>query len=472
MVIECNRFRRPASSVQVKAEKECFRMKRLATIFALLVTLTTTCTVFATEYLFVGFDPHEQNMYCVIKGDGPFHATVYVEQTNPDGFLSGQYFWYNEATQGLEAGAHADDVDLFMCQTEVNPGDIATGDYNALRIWAQFYDENYNPTYVLETWDTLDVVAGEFTERDTEYGYQQGDCVPVLPDTIHINTSFCATICHGTYSIPIYCEDPDYTPPLVEVTVTNGCDPNDTHCDNPECPRIDTTLFTYRIRVFPGCRIFLVMTYCGEGPGCVCIWRSDFVLPAEMLSFTASPSDRAVTLNWATASETNTEQFVVTRSLERDGVYSEVHRGEAAGSSATRRDYSWTDRSVINGRTYYYKLHYTDANGNHVYSDNGAPVVVEATPGANIPTAFSLQQNFPNPFNAQTSFAFDLPTNEMVSLTVFDLLGREVATVLNGHMEAGHHTLNWSAEGLASGIYTYTLTAGSYTDSKKLLFLK
>ncbi len=447
-------------------------MKRLATIFATLACLTIVAQSFAVEHLFVGLNRPEQKMYCVIKGDSPFHALVYVQQSNPLGYLSGEYFWYNDETGDLEQGAYADDVNFFMCETALGTGEIPTGDYNVIRVWAQLYDEDYNPTYVLEAFDTLDVGVGEFTERDSEYGYLQDECDPVLPDTIRINSSFCATLCHGTYTIPIFCEDPDYTPPLVEVTVSNGCRPEDTHCDNPDCALLDTTLFTYRIRVFPGCRIRLIMTYCGEGPVCVCIWRSDFVLPANMIGFSAVPGNREVALNWATASETNTQEFVISRSNEREGVYAEVYRGAAAGNSSTTRNYSWTDRSVANDRTYYYKLHLIDANGNHVYNQDGQTVIVEATPGSSIPSQFALSQNFPNPFNSQTTFGFALPANEMVSLKVFDLLGREVATVINRQMEAGIHTVNWSAEGLATGLYTYTLTAGSSTETKKLLFLK
>jgi len=452
-------------------------MKRLATIFATLASLTIVCQSFAVENLFVGFNRPEQKMYCVFASDAEdVFAVVYAEQQNPLGYLSGTYFTYDEATRSMVEGNIAHDVNLFICETELNPGDIPTGDFNVIRVWVDIYNEdaegNYFFDHYIEAFDTLDVGVGEFTERDQEYGYLQEDCVPVLPDTIRINSQFCATICHGTFTIPIYCEDPDYTPPLVEVTVTNGCDPTETHCDNPDCPRIDTTLFTYRIRVFSNCRIFLVLTYCGEGPGCICIWRSDFVLPAQMIGFSAVPGNREVTLNWATASETNTEHFVISRSTEREGVYTEVYRGNAAGNSSTTRNYTWTDSRVANERTYYYKLHLVDAAGNHVYNVDGQTVIVEATPGSSIPMTYSLEQNFPNPFNSQTSFAFALPANEMVSLKVFDLLGREVATVLNRQMEAGLHTVSWSAEGLASGLYTYTLNAGSYSETKKLLFLK
>jgi hypothetical protein len=107
-----------------------------------------------------------------------------------------------------------------------------------------------------------------------------------------------------------------------------------------------------------------------------------------------------------------------------------------------------------------------------VYNDGTAPIIVEATPDAGLATEYALSQNYPNPFNSQTSFSFSLAAPDHVTLRVFDLLGREVATVVNKDMEAGRHSINWSAEGLASGVYVYTLSSGQFSDSKKLLFLK
>ncbi len=99
---------------------------------------------------------------------------------------------------------------------------------------------------------------------------------------------------------------------------------------------------------------------------------------------------------------------------------------------------------------------------------------VSATPELNTYVAgeFALSQNFPNPFNSQTSFSFNLSENSFVSLKVYDLLGREVATVLNKDMSAGANTVNWSAKDLSTGVYMYTLTAGQHSETKKLLYLK
>ncbi len=95
----------------------------------------------------------------------------------------------------------------------------------------------------------------------------------------------------------------------------------------------------------------------------------------------------------------------------------------------------------------------------------------------NRPLKFGLNQNYPNPFNPQTAIAFSLPKSSEVKLEVFDLLGRSVAVLAEGSMGAGMHTIIWdgrdrSGRTVSSGIYLYRLKAGSYLETKKMLFLK
>lgn len=95
----------------------------------------------------------------------------------------------------------------------------------------------------------------------------------------------------------------------------------------------------------------------------------------------------------------------------------------------------------------------------------------------NRPRSFGLAQNYPNPFNPQTAIAFSLPQATEVRLEVFNLLGRSVATLVEGPMSAGTHTVVWdgrdrSGRTVSSGIYLYRLKAGNYVETKKMLFLK
>ena len=97
-----------------------------------------------------------------------------------------------------------------------------------------------------------------------------------------------------------------------------------------------------------------------------------------------------------------------------------------------------------------------------------------------IPQEFSIKQNFPNPFNPTTTIKFGLPEASEVSLKIYDVLGREVATVINSMLAAGYYNYNWNASGLSSGMYIYRITAASsngnkqqnFTQSKKMMLQK
>ena len=93
-------------------------------------------------------------------------------------------------------------------------------------------------------------------------------------------------------------------------------------------------------------------------------------------------------------------------------------------------------------------------------------------PGDLLPREYALHQNYPNPFNPTTSIAFDLPQANDVELKVFDLLGREVMTLLSQRLVAGSHAVNFDASGLPSGLYIYRINAGSFSASRKLVILK
>ncbi len=106
----------------------------------------------------------------------------------------------------------------------------------------------------------------------------------------------------------------------------------------------------------------------------------------------------------------------------------------------------------------------------------GKPLVgvtaVDNQPNSGLPISYSLSQNYPNPFNPTTTINFALPKSGNVSLVVYDILGREVAHLVNGEMQAGYHSVEFNANNLASGIYFYRLKAGNFVNVKKLMLLK
>jgi hypothetical protein len=116
------------------------------------------------------------------------------------------------------------------------------------------------------------------------------------------------------------------------------------------------------------------------------------------------------------------------------------------------------------------------------YSGTGAPVgavvdlslsvVTDVEVSADRPVEFTLAQNYPNPFNPSTILSYQLPTAGHVDLRVYDVLGREVAVLVNGVQTAGTHSVTFNASSLATGVYMYRLTSGSMTDVKKMLLMK
>jgi len=91
---------------------------------------------------------------------------------------------------------------------------------------------------------------------------------------------------------------------------------------------------------------------------------------------------------------------------------------------------------------------------------------------AALPTEFQLEQNYPNPFNPTTTIAYDLPASGQVTLKIYDVSGREVAALVNEQQPAGHYSVTWRADHLASGIYFYCLQAGSFSQTKRLVLTK
>ncbi|HEX2983276.1 MAG TPA: T9SS type A sorting domain-containing protein, partial [Ignavibacteriales bacterium] len=89
-----------------------------------------------------------------------------------------------------------------------------------------------------------------------------------------------------------------------------------------------------------------------------------------------------------------------------------------------------------------------------------------------LPLKFELTQNYPNPFNPETKINFTIPLNGKTTLKVYDILGREVAALINGEMEKGTHTVNFNGRNLSSGVYIYRLQSGNFTESKKMALIK
>ncbi len=190
-------------------------------------------------------------------------------------------------------------------------------------------------------------------------------------------------------------------------------------------------------------------------------------LPVELISFTANVNDNNVILNWQTATEVNNYGFEIQRSTEKT-TWSKIGFVEGNGTSNSPKEYSFTDRVSQSGK-YSYRLKQIDIDGSYKYSN-----VVEVNVGS--PEKFELGQNYPNPFNPATTIEYSIPNVgepvQNVQLIIYDVLGREVATLVNGKQEVGHYKVKFDASKLNSGVYFYTLRAGEFVSTKKMILMK
>jgi hypothetical protein len=99
-------------------------------------------------------------------------------------------------------------------------------------------------------------------------------------------------------------------------------------------------------------------------------------------------------------------------------------------------------------------------------------IIVTSADPTPVASTFELAQNYPNPFNPSTNIKYSIAERSNVTIKVYDMLGSEVATLVNQVQEAGPHTVTFNASGLASGMYVYTITAGNFTATKKMMLLK
>ena len=211
----------------------------------------------------------------------------------------------------------------------------------------------------------------------------------------------------------------------------------------------------------------------------------DESLPVELSSFTATSSDDKVTLNWRTETEVNNIGFSIYRSEEKDGNYTKVNGSliKGAGTDATPHDYSFTDENVVFGFTYYYYIEDMDFVGNtnrsHIIKVTVGQRSIKTHPR---PLRFALMQNYPNPFNPDTWLPYELAKEAIVTIRIYDVKGQLVRQLDLGKQEAGSYldkkkAAYWNGKdqtgkAVSSGLYFYTLKAGDFQSTKRMVIVK
>jgi hypothetical protein len=151
-----------------------------------------------------------------------------------------------------------------------------------------------------------------------------------------------------------------------------------------------------------------------------------------------------------------------------------AHRTLTAGNKVVFQAYDPISLTTANDSSFAYMYWVGNDTSNSIYQALkwfGVVTGVNET-GNPLPTEFSISQNYPNPFNPTTTITYTIPEASRVNLKVFNILGEEVATLVNEEKSVGNYQVNFDASKLASGMYIYTITAGNYTATKKMMLLK
>jgi len=149
------------------------------------------------------------------------------------------------------------------------------------------------------------------------------------------------------------------------------------------------------------------------------------------------------------------------------GVFLSTNRGDTWTSVSPEPEVPWIRSLAFCGHFLFAGL-----QGGAVWRRPLSEMVVSVDPAESLPETPRLHQNYPNPFNPLTTIKYVLPKSSQVTLSVFDMLGREVSVLVNERRDAGYHSINFDGSNLASGVYFYRLQTGDFTQTKRLLLLR
>lgn len=191
------------------------------------------------------------------------------------------------------------------------------------------------------------------------------------------------------------------------------------------------------------------------------------IIPVELTSFSAIAIGTTAQITWTTASEVNNLGFEIQRRV--NGAFVTVGFVKGQGTTSEVNSYKFTENGLPAG-THAYRLRQVDLDGTYDFT-NIAEIDVLG------PSAYELAQNYPNPFNPSTRIRFSIANEARVTLKIYNVLGAEVATLVNGNLGLGTHSVEFNASAIESGIYFYKLEAVEnngyiYSQTKKLSLIK
>ena len=198
----------------------------------------------------------------------------------------------------------------------------------------------------------------------------------------------------------------------------------------------------------------------------------DNIAPGVPTGMQAIAMENSISLSWDISEDEDFQYFVLERSNEATG--------EVEGSTVTYEliDIAFEDINVDRNVEYLYKLAAYDYAGNRSdFTEPVSAILLSVDPNSSIPEVFALHQNYPNPFNPITTLHYDLPEDSYVNIIIYDLQGHSIKTLLNDEQTAGYRSIQWNAtndlgQTVAAGMYLYTIQAGDFRQTKKMVLLK
>lgn len=194
-----------------------------------------------------------------------------------------------------------------------------------------------------------------------------------------------------------------------------------------------------------------------------CVRDAGITVPVELYGFNAETTGKGVALNWTTGSETSNFSFEIERRIGQDS-FNKIAFIPGNGIVSSSNKYGFEDLTAPFGIVYY-RLKQIDLDGTFTYS-SAINVTVSA------PDRYSLDQNFPNPFNPETTIVFSVPKAAHATLMISNLLGQHTATLVDESFAPGKHSFSWTAFDQPSGVYLYTLNVDGYRQTKKMLLIE
>ncbi|MEO8167434.1 MAG: TIGR03790 family protein [bacterium] len=201
------------------------------------------------------------------------------------------------------------------------------------------------------------------------------------------------------------------------------------------------------------------------------------LLPVQLAHFggTFTPQTSAIIFSWRTISEINNYGFVLQQADTGSTNFIDIQNSFVAGHGTTLipQQYAWELHTAPAG-THSFRLRQIDLDGTEHFSDQIRVTTssLSSVEGGVAVKKFDLAQNYPNPFNPSTHVRFTVAKSGFVSLKVYNVEGREVATVVNEVKSPGEYDTQFNASGLSSGVYYYRIQAGEFVETKRMTLLK